>query len=50
VTAARERVARPNGPLDTLIAAHALALGATLVSNKLEEFSRVPGPACGNRL
>lgn len=33
----------PIGPLDTLIAAHALALQATLVSNNVGEFSRVPG-------
>jgi len=33
----------PIGPLDTLIAAHALSLDATLVSNNVREFSRVPG-------
>jgi tRNA(fMet)-specific endonuclease VapC len=32
----------PIGPMDTLIAAHALALGATLVTNKTREFQRVP--------
>jgi tRNA(fMet)-specific endonuclease VapC len=31
------------GGLDTLIAAHALAAGATLVTNNLAEFERVPG-------
>ena len=31
------------GPMDTLIAAHALALGATLVTNNTAHFSRVPG-------
>jgi tRNA(fMet)-specific endonuclease VapC len=31
------------GPLDTLIAAHALAIGATLVTANLREFARVPG-------
>ena len=36
-----ERRGRPIGPLDTMIAAHALSLGVTLVSNKLREFSRV---------
>ena len=30
------------GPLDTLIAAHALALSATLVTNNEKEFIRVP--------
>jgi tRNA(fMet)-specific endonuclease VapC len=34
------------GSLDTLIAAHALALGATLVTNNTSEFSRVPGLKC----
>lgn len=29
--------------LDTQIAAHALALGVTLVSNNTREFERVPG-------
>jgi tRNA(fMet)-specific endonuclease VapC len=33
----------PIGPLDTQIAAHALSLGATLVTNNTREFSRVPG-------
>ena len=31
------------GPLDTLIAATALAHGATLVTNNIREFQRVPG-------
>ncbi len=31
----------PMGPLDTLIAAHALSLGITLVTNNTKEFSRV---------
>lgn len=33
----------PIGPNDMLIAAHALALGCTLVTNNEEEFCRVPG-------
>jgi tRNA(fMet)-specific endonuclease VapC len=33
----------PIGPYDTLIAAHAHALGVTLVSNNTREFARVPG-------
>jgi tRNA(fMet)-specific endonuclease VapC len=33
----------PIGPLDFLIAAHALALKATLVTNNTGEFLRVPG-------
>jgi tRNA(fMet)-specific endonuclease VapC len=31
----------PIGPLDTMIAAHALSLGATLVTNNVREFARV---------
>ena len=42
VRSALEKKGTPIGPLDTQIAAHALALGATLVSNKLREFKRVP--------
>lgn len=33
----------PIGPNDMLIAAHALAIGATLVTANLREFERVPG-------
>ena len=36
------RSGRMIGPLDLLIAAHALHLGATLITNNLKEFSRVP--------
>ena len=39
---------QPIGALDTLIAAHALVVGATLVTNNLAEFDRVPGLACEN--
>ncbi|WP_038213372.1 type II toxin-antitoxin system tRNA(fMet)-specific endonuclease VapC [Xenophilus azovorans] len=38
-----ERKGTPIGALDLLIAGHALALGATLVTNNLREFQRVPG-------
>lgn len=38
-----EKAGTPIGALDTLIAAHALALGVTLVSNNVREFARVPG-------
>lgn len=37
-----EAAGTPIGPLDTQIAAHALALDAVLVSNNVREFSRVP--------
>ena len=40
--AALARKGTPIGPLDTQIAAHALALGVTLVSNNVREFKRVP--------
>ena len=36
------RAGKMIGPLDLLIAAHALSLGATLVTNNAKEFSRVP--------
>ena len=41
--AAIEAAGKPIGPLDTLIAAHAFALGLTLVTSNLREFSRVRG-------
>ena len=43
VRAALEAAGTPIGPLDTLIAAHALALGATIVTANVREFQRVPG-------
>ena len=41
--AALERLGKPIGNLDTLIAAHALALGAVLVTNNRKHFEQVPG-------
>ena len=38
-----ERRGTPIGPLDTMIAAHALCLGIPLVTNNTVEFSRVQG-------
>ena len=38
-----EKSGTPIGPNDTFIAAHALALGATLVTDNEAEFLRVPG-------
>ncbi len=38
-----EQQGTPIGPLDTMIAAHALSLATTLVTNNTSEFSRVPG-------
>jgi tRNA(fMet)-specific endonuclease VapC len=42
VRAQLEGQGTPIGSLDTMIAAHALALKATLVTNNVREFSRVP--------
>ena len=36
-----ERKGTPIGPLDMMIAGHALSMGYTLVTNNLKEFSRV---------
>ena len=38
-----ERYGQPIGPLDTMIASHALALDVTLVTNNSREFARVKG-------
>ena len=43
VRAELERSGTPIGPLDTLIAGHAVALGVTLVTNNTREFTRVAG-------
>lgn len=43
IRAALERKGTPIGPLDTLIAAHALSLDAVLVTDNTREFNRVPG-------
>ena len=43
VRAGLERAGTPIGSMDLLIAAHALALGRTVVTNNTREFSRVAG-------
>ncbi len=43
VRSALERAGKPIGPYDMQIAAHALALGCTVVTNNQREFQRVPG-------
>ena len=43
IRAKLETAGNPIGPNDLLIAAHALALGLTLVTHNRAEFSRVPG-------
>lgn len=43
VRAALERHGKGIGALDTIIASHAVALGAVLVTNNVREFGRVKG-------
>ena len=43
IRSALESAGTPIGPLDTLIAAHALSLKATLVTDNRHEFERVAG-------
>lgn len=43
IRAELEQTGYPIGALDTLIAAHARSLKATLVTNNLDHFQRVPG-------
>ena len=38
-----EKRGHPIGPMDTMIAAHALAINTTLVTNNMREFARVEG-------
>lgn len=38
-----EAIGKPIGPLDTLIAAHAISLNVTLVTNNTREFQRITG-------
>jgi tRNA(fMet)-specific endonuclease VapC len=42
IRVALERQGTPIGALDTLIAAHALSLDVTLVTNNVREFSHIP--------
>ena len=50
VRAALAQAGTPIGPLDTLIAAHAVALQATVVTNNEREYRRVPGLSVENWL
>ncbi len=43
VRAQLEKGGTPIGPLDTMIAAHGLSLGLTVVTNNMREFERVQG-------
>ncbi len=42
IRASLESKGRTIGPLDMLIAAHALSLNLTIISNNIKEFSRIP--------
>jgi tRNA(fMet)-specific endonuclease VapC len=48
VVAALARCGKPIGTLDTLIAAHALSLRLTFVTNNTPHFTRVSGLATEN--
>ena len=50
VRTALERQGNPSGPLGTLIAAHALSLGSTMVTCNEREFRRVEGLTVENWL
>ncbi len=43
IRATLERLGTPIGSMDLMIAAHAVSLGMTLVTNNTREFIRVPG-------
>lgn len=43
IRAALERAGKPIGNLDLLIAAHAVSMRATVITNNLKHFSIVPG-------
>jgi tRNA(fMet)-specific endonuclease VapC len=43
VRSSLEKAGKPIGPMDTLIAGHALGLGACVITNNEKEFKRVPG-------
>lgn len=46
VRVALDRQGTPIGPLDLMIAAHAMAVDVTLITNNTAEFERVPGLRC----
>ena len=43
VCSALKQMGRPIGPADEMIAGHAVSMRATLVTNNLKHFDRVPG-------
>jgi len=48
IRASLESKGKTIGPLDMLIAAHALGLHLTIISNNIREFSRIPNLKCEN--
>jgi len=50
IRAGLEARGTPIGPIDTLIAGHALAMGVTLVTGNTREFGRVEGLTLENWL
>ena len=48
IRASLESKGQTIGPLDMLIAAHALSLDLTIVSNNIKEFSRIQNLKCEN--
>ena len=48
IRAWQESKGKTIGPLDMLIAAHALSLDLTIISNNIKEFSRIPNLKCEN--
>jgi tRNA(fMet)-specific endonuclease VapC len=48
IRASLETKGKTIGPLDMLIAAHALGLHLTIISNNIKEFSRIPKLKCEN--
>ena len=48
IRASLESRGKTIGPLDMLIAAHALSLDLTIISNNIKEFSRIPNLNCEN--
>ena len=48
IRASLESKGKTIGPLDMLIAAHALSLDLTIISNNIREFSRIPNLKCEN--
>jgi len=48
IHSALEAAGKPIGGNDPLIAGHAYAIGATLVTNNTNEFKRLPGLKVGN--